>query len=81
MLRYGFLGKMDFAIIEAVAIIEEGNIVSSTSLSNSPTFAKMAEKVMIEINLSQPLSLEGMDDVYPEAQLYRKPIPLVNVDV
>ncbi|MDI6600274.1 MAG: acetyl-CoA hydrolase/transferase family protein [Thermoanaerobacteraceae bacterium] len=81
MLRYGFLGKMDFAIIEAVAITEEGNIVPSTSLGNSPTFVKAAERVMIEVNLSQPLSLEGMHDVYiPEDPPYRKPIPLVSVD-
>lgn len=63
-LKYGFLGKMDLAIIEAVAITEDGGIVPSTSVGNSPTFVECADKVIIEINTSQPLELEGIHDIY-----------------
>ncbi|MCR4441192.1 MAG: acetyl-CoA hydrolase/transferase family protein [Peptococcaceae bacterium] len=77
--RYGFHGKLDAAIIEAVAITEEGHIVPSTSMGNSPTFVQEAGFVIVEINTSQPLQLEGMHDVYiPQDPPNRRPIPIVN---
>ncbi|SNX54690.1 acetyl-CoA hydrolase/transferase family protein [Thermoanaerobacterium sp. RBIITD] len=79
-IRYGFLGKIDFAIIEAVAINSDGGIVPTTSVGNSPTFVNMADKVIVEINTSQPLELEGMHDVYePKDPPNRKPIPITSV--
>ena len=65
-LRYGFLGKMDVAIVEAVCILENGGIVASTSVGNSPTFLQQAEKVIIEVNTSQPMELVGMSDIQAE---------------
>lgn len=44
-LKYGFLGTMDVAIIEAVAITEEGGIIPSTSVGNSNTFVDCAKKL------------------------------------
>ncbi|MCS7234063.1 MAG: acetyl-CoA hydrolase, partial [Synergistetes bacterium] len=77
MIRYGFLGEIDFAIIEAVAINEGGGIVPSTSVGNSPTFVKMAKRVIVEVNITQPLDLEGMHDIYvPEDPPYRREIPI-----
>ncbi|KGG81312.1 acetyl-CoA hydrolase [Caloranaerobacter azorensis H53214] len=79
--KYGFLGKIDIAIIEAVAITEEGHIIPSTSIGCSPTFVQMAEKVIVEINTSQPLDLEGMADIYiPDNPPNRKPIPIERVE-
>ena len=63
-LNYGFLGRMDLAIIEAVAITEEGGIVPSTSVGNSNIFVECAKKVIVEINTSQPADLEGIHDIY-----------------
>ncbi len=48
---YGMLNKIDVAIIEAVAITEEGHLIPSTAIGNSPTFVKSADKVIVEINL------------------------------
>ncbi len=80
-IRYGFLGKIDIAIIEAIAITEEGHILPSTSIGCSPTYVNMAEKVIVEINTSQSLDLEGMADIYtPESPPDRKPIPLTKVN-
>jgi len=62
--RYGFFGDLDLAIVEAAAITEEGHIIPTTSLGNAPTFVKAAKKVIVEINTSQPLALEGMHDIY-----------------
>ena len=52
--RYGFFGEIDLAIIEAIAINEEGNIIPSTSVGVSPTFIDRAKSIIIEINNSQP---------------------------
>jgi succinyl-CoA:acetate CoA-transferase len=63
-LKYGFLGTMDIAIIEAVAITEEAGIVPSTSVGNSNIFIECAKKIIVEINTSQPIELEGVHDIY-----------------
>lgn len=79
--RYGFYGKIDIAIIEAVAITEDGHIIPSTSVGNSPTFVQEAEKVIVEVNTSQPLELEGIHDIYiPEDPPNRQPIPIIKAD-
>lgn len=82
MSRYGFLGgKVNVAIVEACAITEEGHIVPTTSLGNSASFVQSADIVIVEINVSQPLELEGMHDVYiPLDPPHRQPLPLVKVD-
>ncbi|AGB19298.1 acetyl-CoA hydrolase/transferase family protein [Thermoanaerobacterium thermosaccharolyticum] len=79
-IRYGFLGKIDIAIIEATAITEDGGIIPTMSVGNSPTFVNMADKVIVEINTSQPIELEGMHDIYePKDPPYREPIPILKV--
>lgn len=76
--RYGYHGNLDVAIIEAVAITEEGHIVPSTSMGNSPTFVQEADVVIVEVNTSQPPQLEGMHDVYiPKDPPNRLPIPII----
>ncbi|WP_040290909.1 succinate CoA transferase [Alicyclobacillus hesperidum] len=79
-IRSGWLGDIDFAIIEATAITENGGIIPTTSVGNSPIFVEKAKRVIVEINLSLPLELEGVHDIYlPTARPNRQPIPLVNV--
>ncbi len=75
--NYGFLPKIDVAIIEAVAITEEGHIIPTTGVGNSATFVKTSKKVIIEVNTSKPMALEGMADIYMvENPPHRKPIPI-----
>lgn len=82
MSRYGYLGgKVNVAIVEACAITEEGHIIPTTSLGNAPSFVQSADIVIVEVNTSQPLELEGMHDVYiPLDPPHRQPIPIVKVD-
>jgi succinyl-CoA:acetate CoA-transferase len=76
--RYGFFGAMDLAIVEAVAITEEGFIVPSTTLSDVPSLVREAKQVIVEINLNLPEELEGIHDIHvPENPPHRKPIPIV----
>ncbi|MBS7527235.1 acetyl-CoA hydrolase/transferase family protein [Fusibacter paucivorans] len=76
---YGFFGKIDVAIIEAIAITEEGHIIPSTSVGVSPQAVANAEKVIVEINTSQSLALEGVHDIYmTKKPPFREPIPIVH---
>lgn len=79
--RYGFLEKIDIAIIEAVSITSEGNIIPSTSVGCSPAFVSKAEKVIVEINTSKPIELEGMADIFtPQNPPNQMPIMISKVN-
>lgn len=80
-IRAGVVDPIDYAILEAVAITEDGMIIPTTSVGNSLVFAKHAKNVIIEINMAQPESLAGLHDLYdPGKQGERNPIPLTSVD-
>ncbi|SMD04283.1 acetyl-CoA hydrolase/transferase family protein [Rhizobium sp. RU36D] len=77
-LRTGQIGPVDIAVVEAVAITEHGGIVPTTSVGNSASFAILADKVIVELNLSQPTTLEGLHDIFiPTQRPARMPIPVV----
>ena len=46
----GFLGPIDFAIIEATEVTPDGKVYLTTGIGNSPTFLRCADKVIIELN-------------------------------
>lgn len=78
--RKGTLGKIDYAIIEAAAITEDGLIIPTGSVGNSPIFVEKAENVIIELNMSAPKAYEGLHDIYvPNAQGERREIPIYKV--
>ncbi len=77
-LRSGQIAPIDVAVVEAAAITENGGIVPTTSVGNSASFAMLARKVIVEINLNMPAALEGLHDIYfPVQRPYRQPIPLI----
>ncbi len=79
--RCGYLGKIDVALVEACAITEEGNIIPTTSMGNAASYVQSADVVIVEVNTTQPLDLEGMHDVYiPMDPPNRQPIPIVKAD-
>ena len=77
--RCGFInGKIDVAIVEVCAITEEGNLIPTTSLGNTASYVQSADVVIVEVNTTQPLELEGMHDIYvPMDPPNRLPIPVV----
>ncbi len=78
--HYGFLGKIDTAIIEASEIEENGNVILTTSVGISPTLCMVADKILIELNEKHAGKLRGMHDIYvPENPPYRKAIPIEHV--
>src|SRR5699024_9173908 len=76
-LRKGVLGDIDYAIVEAAAITEDGLIIPTGSVGNSPIFVERAENVIVELNLNAPKEYEGLHDIYVlDEQGERREIPL-----
>lgn len=76
-LRYGFLGHMDVAIIEASSITPDGEVVPTSSVGISPTICEAADKIIIELNAHHPETIRGMHDIYePINPPYRREIPI-----
>ncbi|MDL2398314.1 acetyl-CoA hydrolase/transferase family protein [Rhizobium mayense] len=81
LLRGRQISPVDIAVIEATAITEEGGIIPTTSVGNSASFAILAEKVIVEINMLQPQELEGLHDIYiPTRRPSREAIPVMAPD-
>ncbi len=80
-IRVDILEPIDVAVIEAVSITAEGHIVPTTSVGNSSVFVEHARYCIIELNMEQPLELEGMHDIY-DVGMYegRVPIPIQHVN-
>lgn len=79
--RIGYEGKMDVALVEAAAITEEGNLIPTTSLGNAASYVQQADIVIVEINTTQPMALQGMHDVYiPMDPPNRLEIPIRHAD-
>lgn len=73
----GFVKKPNVALVEALAITENGDLIPTTSVGNTPTFVKCADIVLVEIAMAKPLELEGMADIYVcDRPPFRKPIPI-----
>lgn len=61
--KHGEPGKhLDWAIVEATAITEDGHIIQGASVGATPEILQMAEKIIIEVNTSIP-NFEGLHDI------------------
>ncbi len=66
-IRYGFLGKIDWAVVEACDVTPSGEIVLTSGVGIAPTVLNQAGKVIIELNRRHPDSLRGFHDLYEPA--------------
>ncbi|NBB83423.1 MAG: biotin--[acetyl-CoA-carboxylase] ligase [Alphaproteobacteria bacterium] len=74
---FGFFGKINYAVVEAVDVTPDGRIYLSTSIGGSPTFLKHAQKIIVEVNRHHSMRLPEMHDVFilpPPPD--RRPIPI-----
>ena len=79
-LAYGYYGDLDFAIIEASSILEDGSVVPSSSVGMNRTYLTLAKKVIIEVNEWQSADLYGMHDIYYDIATLppnRPPLPIM----
>ena len=75
--RYGFLGPIDWAVIEACDVTAGGGVVLTSSVGAAPTFGRQAKRVLIELNRKHPATLLGMHDIYePADPPHRGEIPI-----
>jgi succinate CoA transferase len=79
-MRYKFLGEVDIAIIEAADVTESGEIVLTSSVGISPTAARLAKKVIIELNENHPKDINGLHDIYElQDPPHRREVPVFSV--
>lgn len=80
LVRQGFLGDLDVAIIEVTAITKSGELIPSTSCGNNNIYFEKARKIILEVNSWHSLELEGMHDVYYGTALppYRRPVQILS---
>lgn len=82
-LRYGFMGEVDWAILEVCAIEDRGDkcrVYLTAAGGIAPTVARMAKRVILELNSFHSPEAGCLHDVYePLDPPYRRPIPIVHV--
>ena len=72
--KRGWFGTLDMAVIEAVGLTADGQIIPSTAVYDAPEWIETASSVIVEINLKRPLSLDGIHDIYGRGA---DPIPVI----
>lgn len=76
-IRYGFLGPVNVAIIEAADVTEEGEIVPTSGVGITPTICRLADKIIVELNDKHPKEIRGIHDLCePADPPYRKELPV-----
>jgi succinyl-CoA:acetate CoA-transferase len=64
MVREGFLGHLDVAVVEVTGVTADGALIPSSSVGNNNTWIDEADRVILEVNTWQPAELDGMHDIY-----------------
>ena len=79
-LRYGFLPRPKFAIVEACDLTDDGEIVPTSGVGILPTICRLADHIIVELNETTPKELRGIHDIYePQDPPMRKAIPVYRV--
>jgi acetyl-CoA hydrolase len=80
VVRYGFLGPVHWAVVEACDVTAGGGVVLTTSVGAANTFLRLADRVLIELNARHPPALLGMHDIFePKDPPARQEIPVYHV--
>ena len=75
--RYGFMGKVNVAIIEACEVTPDGKIYLTAAGGIAPTICRLADQIIIELNAAHSKNAMGLHDVYePLDPPYRREIPI-----
>src|SRR6516225_10464778 len=80
IVRYGFLGPVHWAVVEACDLTAAGGVVLTTSVGASNTYLRLAENILLELNSKHPPELLGMHDLFePKDPPARQEIPVYHV--
>ncbi len=82
LVRYGYYGKVDFAIIEVSKIREDGSLVLGSAVGASNVYLEMADRLILEVNSWVDERYEGMHDVFGVSGRHgeRREIPVYAAD-
>jgi succinate CoA transferase len=76
-LRYGHLGHVHTAIVEAADVTDSGEITLTCGVGIAPTICRLADRIIVERNSRHPAGLRGMHDIYePLDPPRRREIPV-----
>jgi len=76
-LRYGFLQKPDWVILEACDVTDDGKIYPTSAVGIAPTLVHLTDRIIIELNRYHPKELAGIHDIYePADPPRRREIPI-----
>jgi succinate CoA transferase len=76
-IRYGFLPRPNWAIIEACDITDDGKIYLTSAVGITPTVSRLADHIIVELNKYHPKELAGIHDIYePADPPLRREIPV-----
>ena len=79
LIKSGHLGKIDIVVVEAMDIIENG-IVPTSSIGMTEALMNEASEIIIELNRGTPEILKNLHDVYsPQTPPDTKPVPIINM--
>jgi succinate CoA transferase len=78
--RYGFLGPVDWAVVEVADITPGGGLVLTSSVGATPTYLNCAKQILLEWNEAHSPALLGMHDIFePKDPPARSEIPVYSV--
>ena len=70
--RYGFMGKVNVAIIEACEVTPDGKIYLTAAGGIAPTVCRLADQIIVELNAAHSKNAVGLhDDYFPNAAAHR----------
>ncbi len=82
LIRYGYYGKVDFAVVEVAKVREDGSLVLGPAVGASNVYLEVAERVILEVNEGVDERYEGMHDVFGVTGRHgeRREIPIYAAD-
>ena len=76
-LRYGFLPRPRVAIVEASQVTPRGEIVPTYGVGILPTICRLADQIIVELNVAVPEALRGLHDICePADPPHRRELPV-----
>lgn len=75
--RYGFLGKVNWAVLEVSDVTRGGGLVLTSAVGAAPTYASVADRILVELNDWHSPDMLGMHDLFePKDPPARQEIPI-----
>lgn len=78
MIKYGFFGEIDIAVVEAVEVTDDGRVFLSSSIGNTPIFLQTAKKIIIEQNTYHSNRVSEFADIVSLPNPPKRPSILLN---